>query len=186
MKNNEVNEEIVNLVEYLDYALSKVNGSFYYYANFFDLKTPIVRFNIHNHFLENNLPFIFQKDRELYSAFMVKSRGGTILKQGFYLGSDFDNEGEEWKPEVKMASFERVSDLSKKVSEILTFGDSLQIIDTRQKIESLKKPLLAHMFENSKYKYSQLILKPVLEKELRDLPLELNLKIFYEFFEDLS
>ncbi|MEK6933038.1 MAG: hypothetical protein AABW56_04580 [Nanoarchaeota archaeon] len=177
-------QETFEMISYVDKTLRKVNSCFYYNTH---MSSRVASFVIHNHELEEKFPLLFPKDAGCYISTLVNLYSmGYSLDQSFILGSNRNNEGEEWKAEVKMASLHNINRLIKEFGQILVPDKNLDIIDARYGDTKITPSIINFFGDNKEYYFTMLTLERVIEKELKDLPLELNLKIFYEFFEDLS
>ena len=160
---------------YIENTIYNVDDNFYFTMLQLIPPLPIFKIGIHSELLEDILPFLFPKERAFYYTHIIKV-GRVGLKQYFYMGPEFN----------KIYNFKKIKDLSKKVTEILTPEQKIDIFDSRERPYILFKPYIEHLFDNNEYKFTEIGLKTVTEENLESLPLELNLRIFYEFFKDLS
>ena len=178
--------ETFRVKTYVRDMLEKIDSRFYYRIKKLDEKFPFYTILIGNKNLEEKNPFIFPEERFIFvsSLFITSDKVGA--KQRFYLGAGAEDEEEEWKKKVKITKIESIMELSKEVTRILSPGEKIEIIDTREKIGQYSLPYVMHYFNGYNYNFTEIRLKASIDDKLSSLQLGINLEIFYEFFKDLK
>ena len=127
---NKISKEIPEILYYIDETLRRISNNFYYNVQTYNNR--FIHLIVHNHELEERFPLLFPDDSCSYIATLANLDSlGYSLNQSFIMGSYQDDEGENWKKDVKIAGIENVSRLMKRLGSILIPCVDLKVIDSR-------------------------------------------------------
>ena len=182
-------EKIENVKKNLADFAQNLEGTFYFRINQGYTRNPILVLNIGNHFLEEGYPLIFPKERHLFVLTLVLTPENFISTQSFYLGTNLDDL-EEWQPDVKQASPGNIEKLVLRFAKLIKPLEEIRVINLREVNhnpllnQNLRENSIIH-YLNGDYSFTSININDYSKDlDLRDM--ELNLKIFYEFFKDLG